>query len=157
MAEAKIEIKVGAVSFSGEGDGKWLSEQLDKVIEKLPELAGVLPAEERSGGGGNSEESENSSARHSRKISGNLAAYLKEKGATANQVKKFLATAIWLHDHGKRDMLTTSDVVAALVTAKQSELTNASQSLNNNVTKGFCQKQGKKDFFVTDEGRANIG
>jgi hypothetical protein len=32
MADAKIEIKVGSVSFSGEGDGKWLSEQLDKVI-----------------------------------------------------------------------------------------------------------------------------
>ena len=36
MAEAKIEIKVGAVSFSGEGDGQWLSDQLDKVLEKIP-------------------------------------------------------------------------------------------------------------------------
>jgi hypothetical protein len=53
MANAKIEIKVGAVSFSGEG--RWLSEQLDKVIEKLPELASIAPAETRdegNGGGG---------------------------------------------------------------------------------------------------------
>jgi hypothetical protein len=29
MSEAKIEIKVGEASFSGEGTEKWLSEQLD--------------------------------------------------------------------------------------------------------------------------------
>lgn len=152
MADAKIEIKVGAVSFTGEGDGKWLSDQLDKVLEKLPLLAEIKAAEPSGDG------SENGGGHVAKpKISGTLAVYLKEKKATANQVRKFLATSVWLHDHDRREFLTTAEVSKALADAKQSELTNPAQSLNNNVTKGFCQKQGGRNFFVTDEGRNNIG
>jgi hypothetical protein len=45
MTEAKLEIKVGSVSFSGEGQGEWLSKQLDKVLAKLPELAAIQETE----------------------------------------------------------------------------------------------------------------
>ena len=151
MAEAKIEIKVGAVSFSGEGDGKWLSDQLDKVLEKIPELSKVAPeAPERSGADGGS-------GTTGKKATGNLAAFLKERNATSNQVRKFLATAMWLHDHNKLEFLNTTNVVEALSTAKQSDLTNPSQCLAANVTKGYCQKQGKKQFYITPEGRAELG
>ena len=43
MADSKIEIKVGSISFSGEGSGDWLSKQLDKVLAKIPELVAVAP------------------------------------------------------------------------------------------------------------------
>jgi hypothetical protein len=47
MAEAKIEIKVGAVSFSGEGESKWLAEQLDKILTCVPQLSKTsLPHEQ---------------------------------------------------------------------------------------------------------------
>ena len=45
MADAKIDIKVGAVSFSAEGTEKWLSGELDKVLERAPELANIAPSE----------------------------------------------------------------------------------------------------------------
>jgi len=38
MSESKINVKIGIIEFSGEGDQKWLSEQFDKILEKMPEL-----------------------------------------------------------------------------------------------------------------------
>ncbi len=43
MADAKIEIKVGEVSFVGEGTETWLAAQLEKVIKHLPDLVKVAP------------------------------------------------------------------------------------------------------------------
>jgi hypothetical protein len=154
MADAKIEIKVGSVSFSGEGDGKWLSEQLDKVIEKLPELANVAPAESEGDRGGGHE-------KHIRKGKkgniGTLAAFLKEKNASGNQVKKFLATAVWLHDSTGQDRVTTGEVKTALKNFNQVKLTNAANCLNQNVGKGHSEKDGSSGFFVTEAGRTSLG
>ena len=38
MSESKIQVKVGIVEFSGEGEQDWLAKQLDKILEKVPEL-----------------------------------------------------------------------------------------------------------------------
>lgn len=38
MSISKILVKVGIVEFSGEGDQDWLAKQLDKILEKIPEL-----------------------------------------------------------------------------------------------------------------------
>jgi hypothetical protein len=38
MSESKIQVKVGIVEFSGEGEQEWLAKQLDKILEKVPEL-----------------------------------------------------------------------------------------------------------------------
>jgi hypothetical protein len=149
MSEAKIEIKVGSVSFSGEGDGKWLSEQLDKILEKLPELAQAAPASTAGTGGS---ESNNRTL----KPKGTLAIFLRDKNATTNQVRKFLATSIWLHDRDSKARLTTSDVTKALSDSQQTRLGNPADCLNKNVNKGFCEKNGK-EFFATDGGRAEIG
>lgn len=154
MAEAKIEIKVGPVSFSGEGTEKWLSGVLDKVLEKIPELANVVPAEPGIDSTGASDSSTGSAG--GKKATRTLAAFLKEKNATANQTRKFLATALWL-EHGGKDTLSTNDVTKALSDAKQGTLTNPSQCLANNVSQGFCDKKGKRDFYVTNEGRTEIG
>jgi hypothetical protein len=39
MADARLEIKAGHISFTGEGTEEWLAKQLDKVLGKLPQLA----------------------------------------------------------------------------------------------------------------------
>jgi len=36
MSDSKINIKVGIVEFSGEGNQDWLATQLDKILSKVP-------------------------------------------------------------------------------------------------------------------------
>jgi hypothetical protein len=153
MAEAKISIKVGHVEFSGEGDSKFLGDQLDKVLDKLPELTN---AASNGAGDTGSETGAGAIGQGTAAKGTTLASFLKAKAATTNQTRKFLATAVWLHDTKGKDRLTTSEVSQALVDAKQLGLSNASQSLNNNIKQGFCHKDGKKQFFVTDEGREEL-
>jgi hypothetical protein len=38
MSDSKIQIKVGNIEFSGEGNQDWLCKQLDKVLEQIPKL-----------------------------------------------------------------------------------------------------------------------
>lgn len=149
MAEAKIEIKVGAVSFSGEGEGRWISEQLDKVLEKIPMLARVAPMAATGEGG-------SGSATPPDKPKGTLAGFLAAKNAKSDKTRKFLAAALWLQDSQGKDRLTTGDVTKAVNDNMQGPLGNASQSLTNNTKKGLCAKEGKS-FYVTEEGRAEIG
>lgn len=150
MAEAKIEIKVGAVSFSGEGEGKWLSEQLDKVLEKLPELVNVAPApaeDNRPDG--------TPKPPHVR-VKGTLASFLTAKNAKSNKTRKFLATALWLQDAQGKNRLTTRDVTKALSDNSQGTVGNASQCLNQNANQGFATKEGRQ-FYIPEEGRNEIG
>ena len=159
MADAKIEIKIGAVSFSAEGTEKWLSGELDKVLEKAPELANIVPT--RNGGNGAGGSSEGGAAPSAapgtgKKLKGTLAGFLKERRATTNQVRKFLATATWLQEHDGKERLTTKETTNALSDAKQTALTNPSQCLAHNVKQGFCQKDGKKQFYVTPEGVEDV-
>jgi hypothetical protein len=156
MSDSKLEIKVGSITFSGEGSGDWLSKQLDKVLAKIPELVAVAPPENLDNGSAGNGSGESGVQRT--KTPGTLAAYLKATGSTSNQVRKFLATAVWLHDtgEGENDRLTTKEVSGALNTHSQGKLTNASNCLNQNVSKGHCVKDGKK-FYVTPEGRSSLG
>jgi len=157
MSDAKIEIKVGEVSFSGEGTEKWLSEQLDKLIEKIPQLSKIHPQKHSETGGTGTGAGTGAGAAAGQKITGTLAAFLKAKNATSNQVRKFLAAAVWLHDHENRELVNTADVAVALSDARQKELTNPANCLNQNVSKGFCSKKTKNQFFVTEDGRNDIG
>jgi len=152
MAEAKIEIKVGTFSFTGEGTEKWLSGELDKLLAKLPELVEIASAES-----GDSDHADAAApiAKKNSKL-GTLAHFLREKSATDNQIKKFLATAVYLHDTTGKDRLTTGDVKKALKNANQTKLGNPSDALNQNVGKGYAEKDGGA-FFVTDPGRASLG
>src|ERR1700761_2969930 len=38
MKDSKIQIKVGNVEFSGEGEQDWLSDQLDKFLDQIPKF-----------------------------------------------------------------------------------------------------------------------
>jgi hypothetical protein len=150
MPEAKIEIKAGATEFSASGDEKWVGEQLDKFLENAPKLARISPTEPT--GGGNGGGNRGGTGKPISTSSGkSLANHLKDRGATTSQVKKFLQTAVWLESKGKQRM-TTRDVTNALKDAHQSRLGNPADCLNQNVTKGYCEKDGK-EFFVTEEGR----
>jgi hypothetical protein len=151
MAEAKIEIKVGTFSFTGEGSEKWLSGELDKLLTKLPELVEIAPPE-------NEDDDPPGAGTNNKKKGklGNLPDFLKERSATDNQVKRFLATAVWLHDTTAKERLSTGEVRNALRSANQPKLTNPANCLNQNVSKGHAEKDGGS-FFVTDPGRTSLG
>ncbi|MGH9748114.1 MAG: hypothetical protein ACRD59_18615 [Candidatus Acidiferrales bacterium] len=148
MADAKIEIKVGAVSFAGEGDGKWVGEQLDKVLSKLHELARVAPAQPDDAG-------PVPQPVH-KKTAGTLAAFLTAKNVKGNKTRKFLATALWIQDTQHKNRLVTRDVTNALSANSQGTVGNATQCLNSNTKRGFCTREGNQ-FYVTEEGRNSLG
>ncbi|MCG3150639.1 MAG: hypothetical protein PCFJNLEI_04128 [Verrucomicrobiae bacterium] len=151
MADAKIQFKLGAIEFTGEGDKDWVAQQLDKIIEKAPKLVPLSPvaSEPATVNRTHTPMAPDPGIAHKP-----LATFLKEKNASSNQVKKFLATAVWLEAKGA-NRLTTADVTKALKDANQSRLGNPSDSLNKNVAKGYCDKDGK-EFFVTDEGKTSL-
>ncbi len=157
MAEAKIEITIGQITFSGEGESKWLSEQLDKILDRAEILLTLAPASSMSaasGSNGGGNEAADLSG-HSEISSKPLAIWLKEKGADTNQNLKFLATAIWLESKGQ-NRLQTKDVTSALSSSNQKRLGNASDCLLQNVKQGHCEKEGKQ-FYVTEEGKRKLG
>lgn len=147
MAESKIEVTVGAVRFSGEGDQAWLADQLDKVLKAAPEIA-------------TSAASVGSPAGPVGAIAGGqltttLAAHIKKHGGEVNQVDRFLITADWLRLRGAAN-LTTAAVAKALKANQQKRLANPSDCLNKNVTKGNCEK-ANGGFFITPDGLKKLG
>ncbi len=146
MTLAKIEISVGSITFSGEGNEDWPEKQLDKLRKSAPSLASATQAPANPAAPGQF---------HPASDPGRLPAFLQKKGATANQTKLFLATAEWLHAKGS-NRITTADVSRALSVADQKRLGNPSDALNKNVTKGHAEKEGKS-FYVTPDGRASLG
>ncbi len=155
MEKSKIEIKIGNVKFMGEGDASWLEKQLDKFLNKVPELLklDIIPPSETisepTGDYTNTNDSK-SEASSTSNVPSNLSVYLREKNTTSNQTNKFLVTAAFIQQRGQR-RISTTDVTKALKDSNQSRLGNASDKLNKNVSKGFCEKDGAQ-FFVTQEG-----
>ena len=92
MSGTKIEVVLGPISFSGEGDQAWLSEQLEKVLAAAPGVLGVQQpttatvtslAPSSSGAlGANSP------------FTISLSSYIKEKGGESNQVDRFLRSQL---------------------------------------------------------------
>ncbi|WP_299049191.1 hypothetical protein [uncultured Tateyamaria sp.] len=147
----KIEVSIGRMKFAGEGTQDWLSDQLEKILntlEKQPAFADEV-AEETSSA------VQQVGNQAGKQAVGSLANYLKSKNAASVQTKKFLATAGWLMKKGKT-LVSTSDVTKALRENHQTKLGNPSESLNQNVSKGFCEKSGK-EFFLTPEGWEELG
>ncbi len=143
----KIELTIGNLSFSGEGDQEWLDRQINKLIDLAPKVQTVTPVDSVSSklGGKRNETLSNRS----------LASYLREKGGDTVQVQRFLATAGWLWYRGEKD-LTTKAVSKALQDNQQKRLSNASDCLNQNVSRGFCEKTSV-GFFITPEGLKQLG
>lgn len=147
---SKVDIKIGDLSFSAEGEPAWLSEQVAKVIEAAAKIgtaataapAGALPPG-RGAGDANT------------LFSGSLSAAIKATGGDNKQVRRFLATAAWLHERGETN-LKASTVASALSTHHQKGLANPNDCLNQNVAKGYCEKT-KEGFFITPEGWSALG
>jgi len=150
MADTKIEVKIGAIEFSGEGDKEWLAEQLDKILDKALKLAPIVPTNPKD----TVSTTHNPMAPDSTIAQQPLASFLKSKGSTTNQVKKFLAASVWLEAKGN-SRLTTADVTKALKDANQTRIGNPADCLAQNIKKGHCEKDEKK-YFVTEEGKASL-
>jgi len=146
--DSKIDVSVGDVSFSGEGDPTWLAEQLDKVLKTAPQItkARRVPDDVAPKKG---------EEHRSADFTTSLATYIKEKQGESNQVQRFLATADWLR-LGGASKLTTVGVSKALKDKHQKKLTNPSDCLNSNVSKGFCEK-ADGGFYITPEGLKHLG
>lgn len=160
---AKIEIKIGEITFSGEGRENWLSGQADKFLRQAKELVGLAPARPASVQPPTSPAQHHGDraapqGEHSRTAvtPANLATFLKDTlKSKSSQSDKFLAVAVWLHGRGQ-GRLQTKTVSDALKKHNQKKLSNPSHCLNVNRRKGFCDKDGQ-GFYVTEEGRTHMG
>jgi len=159
MADAKIEIEVGQVRFSGEGEQQWLAQQMDKVLKSAESLMEFAAEETTTDNSENGNENSNENSNDNSGDGGlpcteTLPEFLK-KVKPSNKTDIFLATAEWLHRKGNTE-LSTKGVTEALRKAHQSKLSNPSQCLANNVSAGKAEKHGKT-FYVTDSGREHLG
>lgn len=154
MSEVKIQFKLGSIEFSGEGEKEWISQQLDKILQQAPELLLVAPSPASAPTSLPGAAGHNPMGADPVIAQQPLASFLKSKNATTTQVKKFLATAIWLEAKGKSRM-TTADITKALKDSNQTRIGNPADCLNQNITKGHCEKDGSQ-FFVTVEGKATV-
>ncbi len=143
----KACVRVGGLVVEYEGPESLLESKMPAFIGQLAKLAGQIPPPEKEppAGGDSSGKPEDP---------GSLASFLQGRGT--NQVRRFLATAQWLHLKGK-SQLQTADVVKALSGGRQSKLTNPSDCLSKNISKGHCERIPSGGFFVTEEGRASLG
>jgi hypothetical protein len=153
MSQSKLQIAVGNVSFSGEGEQSWLAEQLEKVLRTAQHIGGTQRAT-ADGDQQSTTESGETVASGGSSFTTTLAKYIVEKRGTDNQVDRFLITADWLRLRGVKQ-LTTAAVSAALRNNHQKRLANAADCLNKNVSKGFCEKVNG-GFFITPDGLKKI-
>ena len=81
--------------------------------------------------------------------------FIAEKKVLKNQVRKFLATAVFLAKNNKVSRLSTPMISRALKSYGIEKLQNASDCLNKNEKKGYCTKDGK-EFIITENGYLSI-
>jgi len=141
----KITIKIGNVEFSGEGKEAWLEKQLDKILKELKSSITDSITEPK--------EADLPSKELNSKT---LASFLGEKNAKSNQNRKFLATSTFLQEVKKIKPIKPADVTKALKDANQARLGNPSDTLNQNIGKGFCERSDG-GFFVTEDGYRELG
>ncbi len=84
-----------------------------------------------------------------------LSQFIEEKKVTNNQVRKFLATAVFLAKSNDIKKLSTPMISKALKSNGIEKLQNASDCLNKNEKKGYCIKDGK-EFIITENGYLSI-
>ncbi len=143
----KVELNIGEISFSAEGDQSWLAEQVSIVIDAAKTSQKLRET--------SNESSNDDAGQGATTTIGSLASYLKTKGGDTVQVQRFLSTAAWLHHRGEQP-LTTRLVTQTLRDHHQNRLSNAADCLNQNVSRGFCEKTAD-GFFLTPEGWQHLG
>lgn len=180
MAESKIDFSFDNLHFSCEGEKDWVGTQLNQILNRIPGLNNpeliaksekiksssiqVVAEDDLIENAPNEEVKEKGKRVHKPKVvaeplveepSGDpLYEFLKEKKADKNQVKKFLATAVYMHSQGG-EKFSTPMISKALKASHIEKLINASDCLNKNEKKGFCIKD-EKEFILTDAGIRSI-
>ena len=144
----KVELKIGDMSFVGEGDQDWLDGQISRVLEAA--MSGQLGATTETA----ANVSESAPAEPTKSMP--LPSYIKAKGGDTVQVQRFLATAAWLYQRGTMQ-LTTRIVAKTLRENHQKKLSNPADCLNKNVSKGYCEKKPDGTFFITSDGWDSLG
>ncbi len=89
------------------------------------------------------------------KIDSPLYQFILDKKVATNQVRKFLATAVFLARSNNVSKLSTPMISRALKSYGIEKLQNASDCLNKNEKKGYCIKDGK-EFIITENGYLSI-
>jgi hypothetical protein len=84
-----------------------------------------------------------------------LLRYITDKKVLNNQVRKFLAVAVFLSRNNNVSRLSTPMISKALKSYGIEKLQNASDCLNKNEKKGYCLKEGK-EFVITENGYLSI-
>ena len=176
MAESKIDFSFENLHFSCEGDKDWVEMQLNQILNRIPglnrpelsvtsETVKSPPAQDFSKRKlAETEKKEDLKHRRRLKSVNTLTApehsndplmeFLKEKDADKNQVRKFLATAVFLHSKGV-EKFSTPMVSKLLKSTHIEKLINASDCLNKNEKKRFCIKEDK-EFILTEAGIRSI-
>jgi len=172
MPQSKIEFRLGAIHFIGEGEKAWVTKQLDKIISQAPSLLRIAGTDEDmpsavetgtagkrgrpagSGKGKTSPAAPMVASAKSNISAKDLPAYIKARNAGANQRMKFLATAGWLASKGKKSFVTR-DVTKAIKAAKLPELINPSQYLGQNLKQGYFKKAGS-EFILSNKGMSAL-
>ena len=143
----KIRMKIGGVEIDYEGPEDFLGEKLSKLLREVSTLSKEIPAES-----GRDDVNRNTKSG----TSTSLVSFLKEKKVEKSQEMRFLATAAWLHQKDSRPNMKLGDVTQALRSNQQKKLSNPSNFLRKNISKGYCEGDSK-NFFVTDEGKQALG
>jgi hypothetical protein len=175
MSASKIDFSFDNLHFSCEGDKDWVESQFKQLLGRISGLNkpdSVFKSEGSKPSVGkdtnvdvlNTEVKEKGKRGRKPKVvtqtqvdepAGDpLYMFLKEKAADKNQVKKFLATAVFLHSQGE-EKFSTSVISKALKVSHIEKLLNASDCLNKNEKKGFCIKDDK-EFILTELGIRSI-
>ena len=84
-----------------------------------------------------------------------LSRFIDEKKVANNQVRKFLATAVFLSRNNNLSKLSTPVISKALKLYGIDRLQNASDCLNKNEKKGYCIKDGR-EFIITEDGYKSV-
>ena len=114
---------------------KMTEKPVAKVKEANKRIAKVIPVDE--------------------KIDSPLYQFIIDKKVATNQVRKFLATAVFLARSNNVSKLSTPMISRALKSYGIEKLQNASDCLNKNEKKGYCIKDGK-EFIITENGYLSI-
>lgn len=175
MAESKIDFSFESLHFSCEGDKDWVEYQLNQILNRIPGLNNTefnstpergtvtlgtdmidkIPGKVKKDSLRNNRKQKIAIAPAAPDSYRNpLFDFLRDKNAEKNQVKKFLATAVYLHSQGI-EKFSTPMVSKSLKTGRIQKLINASDCLNKNEKKGFCIKN-EKEFILTDAGVRSI-
>lgn len=143
---SSIKIEAGGVAIEFTGSEEFIEKRLPTLITEIGQRISQMSLPSRAGGEQSSDGSEATIG---------LGELIKSHSIDT-QIGRFLAAAAWLQ-HQQSDNLTSTEVANALKKAKQTEVKNPSDCVNQNLKKGFIEKNDDKTFFVTPAGMQELG